>query len=149
VSEELADVAGVGWSVFDVAADHIVAERVRDGAAEGLGGVLDDGIGVAEGEVIAGFVAFFFIVFLLFVVIVVTLVFVSHGSGDGRGLAVGLLSLSWQSLHMVSMFSSLSRSPALVSFSSSAVSHSISLGWVMGMLGILAGSGCWGAWLES
>jgi hypothetical protein len=41
---------------------------------------------------------------------------------------------------MVSMFSFLSRSPALVSFSSSTVSHSILSGWVMvmGMLGILS-----------
>jgi hypothetical protein len=64
-SEELADVTKVGGSIPNVAADHVaVAERVRDGVFEGVCGALDDGAGVAEGDVIIGFFIFFF--FLLF-----------------------------------------------------------------------------------
>ena len=80
ILNEFAEATKVGGSMAEVVADHMVVERVRDGGFKGAGNVLDEGVGVLEGEIviIVDVVAF----------LVIVLGFVEPGGVDSMGLAV-------------------------------------------------------------
>ena len=70
-----------------VVADHMAVERgVRDGGLDGAGPVLDEGIGVLEGELVVSVNVFGIVVVFAFLAIILGLL--KPGGVENRGLAV-------------------------------------------------------------